>query len=160
MGGITRRGIYDNMKTALDKVKKGKGRTVNKRFAAMCTHYLVDADQGPKGLFVAQATSPRAGRRASSRRMCRTVAGARATQGPLRGPGIDAAKLRFGSFVELNAWLGDRCRALWDEVRYTEHEQVFAIDTPASRMNKGYAEDTASTNATLTLVLSTRRTND
>ncbi len=44
MGGIARRGIYDNMKTAVDKVKKGKGRTVNKRFAAMCAHYLVDAD--------------------------------------------------------------------------------------------------------------------
>jgi len=44
MGGIARRGIYDNMKTAVDKVKKGKGRTVNKRFAVMCAHYLFDAD--------------------------------------------------------------------------------------------------------------------
>ena len=32
---VTRRGIYDNMKTAVDRVKKGKGRTVNKRFAVM-----------------------------------------------------------------------------------------------------------------------------
>jgi len=32
------------MKTAVDKVKKGKGRTVNKRFAVMCAHYLFDAD--------------------------------------------------------------------------------------------------------------------
>ena len=45
MGGIARRGIYDNMKTAVDKVKKGKGRTVNKRFAVMCAHYLFDADR-------------------------------------------------------------------------------------------------------------------
>jgi transposase len=44
MGGIARRGIYDNMKTAVDKVKKGKGRSVNKRFAVMCAHYLFDAD--------------------------------------------------------------------------------------------------------------------
>ena len=44
LGGIARRGIYDNMKTAVDKVKKGKGRTVNKRFAVMCAHYLFDAD--------------------------------------------------------------------------------------------------------------------
>ena len=36
----------------------------------------------------------------------------------------------------------------------------FAINTPPSRMNKGDSEDTASTNATLTLVHSTRRTND
>ena len=68
--------------------------------------------------------------------------------------------MRFGSFVELKACLGDRGRALWDEVRHTEHEQVFAINTPASRMNKGDSEDIASTNATLTLVHSTRRTND
>jgi len=43
MGGIARRGIYDNMKTAVDKVRKGKGRTVNKRFAVVCAHYLFDA---------------------------------------------------------------------------------------------------------------------
>jgi hypothetical protein len=36
---------------------------------------------------------------------------------------IDAAKQRFGSFTELNAWLGQRCRALWDEIRHPEHEQ-------------------------------------
>ena len=36
---------------------------------------------------------------------------------------IDAAKLRWGSFVELNAWLAERCRALWSEVRHPEHEQ-------------------------------------
>jgi transposase len=28
LGGVARRGIYDNMKTAVDKVKKGKGRVV------------------------------------------------------------------------------------------------------------------------------------
>ena len=44
MGGVSRRGIYDNMKTAVDKVKKGKGRIVNARFAAMCSHYLFDPD--------------------------------------------------------------------------------------------------------------------
>jgi hypothetical protein len=32
------------MKTAVDKVKRGKGRVVNARFAAMCSHYLFDAD--------------------------------------------------------------------------------------------------------------------
>ena len=31
LGGIARRGIYDNTKTAVDKVKKGKGRVVNAR---------------------------------------------------------------------------------------------------------------------------------
>ena len=44
LGGVARRGIYDNMKTAVDKVNKGKGRVVNQRFAVMCAHYLFDAD--------------------------------------------------------------------------------------------------------------------
>jgi transposase len=44
LGGIPRRGIYDNMKTAVDKVHKGKGRTVNARFAALASHYLFDTD--------------------------------------------------------------------------------------------------------------------
>jgi len=44
LGGVARRGIYDNMRTAVDKVKRGKGRAVNARFAVMCAHYLFDAD--------------------------------------------------------------------------------------------------------------------
>jgi transposase len=44
LGGVARRGIYDNMKTAVDRVKKGKGREVNARFSAMCAHYLIDAE--------------------------------------------------------------------------------------------------------------------
>jgi transposase len=44
LGGIPRRGIYDNMKTAVDKVKKGKGRIINARFFAMTAHYLFDPD--------------------------------------------------------------------------------------------------------------------
>jgi len=36
---------------------------------------------------------------------------------------IDAVRQRWGSFAELNAWLGQRCRALWDEVRHPEHTQ-------------------------------------
>ena len=36
---------------------------------------------------------------------------------------IDAAKQRLGSFVELNAWLAARCRALWEVVRHAGHRQ-------------------------------------
>ena len=36
---------------------------------------------------------------------------------------IDASKLRFGSFTGLNAWLANRCRALWAEVRHPQHKQ-------------------------------------
>lgn len=44
LGGVPRGGIYDNMKIAVDKVNKGKGRTVKARFAVMCAHYLFGRD--------------------------------------------------------------------------------------------------------------------
>ena len=105
LGGVPRRGIYDNMKTAVDKVKKGKGRVVNARFAVMCSHYLFDAD------------------------FCNVASGwekgvvEKNVQDSRRRIWIEAARQRWGSFAELNAWLGQRCRALWDEVRHPEHEQ-------------------------------------
>jgi transposase len=43
-GGVPRRGIYDNMKTAVDKVGRGRERTVNARFEALCGHYLFEAE--------------------------------------------------------------------------------------------------------------------
>lgn len=44
-GGIPKRGIYDNMKTAVDRVPgRGKSRQVNARFAAMVGHYLFEAE--------------------------------------------------------------------------------------------------------------------
>lgn len=39
-GGVPRRGIDDNMKTAVDRVGRGKERTVNARFQRMCGHSL------------------------------------------------------------------------------------------------------------------------
>jgi len=44
LGGVPRRGIYDNMRTAVDQVGVGKKRQINARFAAMASHYLFDAD--------------------------------------------------------------------------------------------------------------------
>ena len=44
LGGIPKRGIYDNMKTAADNISKGNGRVVNTRFFAMTAHYLFDPD--------------------------------------------------------------------------------------------------------------------
>ena len=40
--GTCSRGIYDNMKTAVDTILVGKERTYNRRFLQMCGHYLVD----------------------------------------------------------------------------------------------------------------------
>jgi hypothetical protein len=41
-GGIPRRGIYDNMRTAIDKVGRGKERDVNVHFMAMASHYVFE----------------------------------------------------------------------------------------------------------------------
>ena len=105
LGGIARRGIYDNMKTAVDKVHKGKGRVVNTRFAVMCAHYLFDAD------------------------FCNVASGwekgvvEKNVQDSRRRIFTDARDQRFGSFAELNAWLAQRCRDLWGELRHPEHPQ-------------------------------------
>ena len=105
LGGVARRGIYDNMRTAVDKVHKGKGRTVNARFAVMCAHDLYDPD------FCNVASGWEKGRVEKN------------VQDSRRRIWIEASRRRFGSFAELNAWLGERCRALWDEIRHPEHGQ-------------------------------------
>ena len=43
LGGVPRRGIYDNMKRAVDRVGRGKARVVNARFKAMASHFLFEA---------------------------------------------------------------------------------------------------------------------
>jgi transposase len=43
-GGIPGRGIYDNMRTAIDKVGRRKERDVNVRFQAMASHYRFEPD--------------------------------------------------------------------------------------------------------------------
>ena len=105
LGGIARRGIYDNMKTAVDKVLKGKGRIVNARFSVMCAHYLFDPD------------------------FCNVASGwekgvvEKNVQDSRRRIWIEAGNQRFSTFAELNAWLSDRCKALWEEIRHPEHKQ-------------------------------------
>ena len=44
LGGAPQRGVYDNMRTAVDKVGRGKQRQVNARFAAMVSHFLFEAE--------------------------------------------------------------------------------------------------------------------
>ncbi len=105
LGGVARRGIYDNMKTAVDKVKKGNGRIVNKRFAAMCSHYLFDPD------FCNRASGWEKGIVEKN------------VQDSRRCIWIDAQSWQFGSFDELNVWLGERCKALWHAMRHPEHPQ-------------------------------------
>jgi transposase len=41
-GGVPRRGIYDNLKTAVDLIFVGKERQYNRRFLQMASHYLIE----------------------------------------------------------------------------------------------------------------------
>ena len=41
-GGVCRRGIYDNMKTAVEAIFVGKARQYNRRFLQMCSHHLIE----------------------------------------------------------------------------------------------------------------------
>jgi transposase len=104
LGGVARRGIYDNMRTAVDRVGKGKAREVNVRFTTLCAHYLFDPD------------------------FCNVASGwekgvvEKNVQDSRRRIWLDARDRRFGTLAELNAWLGERCRALWAELRHPEHK--------------------------------------
>lgn len=43
-GGTCKRGIYDNLTTAVKKILKGKSRSLQDRFARMCCHYLFEPE--------------------------------------------------------------------------------------------------------------------
>ena len=104
LGGVARRGIYDNMKTAVDRVGRGKHREVNLRFTTMCAHYLFDAD------------------------FCNVASGwekgvvEKNVQDSRRRVWLEARERRFSSLDELNAWLAERCKVLWSELRHPEHK--------------------------------------
>jgi len=44
LGGICRRGIYDNMKTAVKKLLKGHHRNLQEKFVQFTSHYLYDSE--------------------------------------------------------------------------------------------------------------------
>lgn len=101
-GGVPRRGIYDNMKTAVDKVGVGKARSVNIRFQAMCSHYLFETE------------------------FCNPASGwekgvvEKNVQDRRRQIWREAAERRWSDLHALNAWLAERCRQSWDESAHPE----------------------------------------
>jgi transposase len=100
LGGVPRRGIYDNMKTAVDRVGVGKARDVNVRFAAMVSHYLFEAE------FCNPAAGWEKGQieknvRDSRHRLWHTAP-------------------EFESLAALNDWLLQRCVALWSGILHPD----------------------------------------
>ena len=98
--GACRRGIYDNMKTAVETVFVGKDRLYNRRFLQMCSHYLVEP----------VACTPASG----------WEKGQVENQVGLIRERFFTPRLRFKTYDELNAWLLDQCIAYAKAHRHPE----------------------------------------
>jgi hypothetical protein len=98
--GACERGIYDNMKTAVDTIFVGKDRLYNRRFLQMCGHYLVDP----------VACTPASG----------WEKGQVENQVGLVRERFFTPRLRCKSLDELNAWLLDKCVAYAKAHRHPE----------------------------------------
>jgi len=98
LGGVPQRGIFDNMRTAVDRIGSGKARQVNARFAAMASHYLFDpefcnpASGWEKGQVEKNVQDAR-------RRLWQPIPS-------------------FPNLAALNAWLEERCIAQWWQIRH------------------------------------------
>ena len=103
-GGVARRGIYDNMKTAVDLVFCGRERRFNRRFLQMASHYLVEPT----------ACTPAAGWEKG--RVENQVGNVREW--------LFTPRARFKSLAELNAWLERRCREIAQAGRHPEQPEV------------------------------------
>ena len=89
--GACARGIYDNMKTAVETVFLGKDRAYNRRFLQMCAHYLVEP----------VACTPASG----------WEKGQVENQVGMVRERFFTPRLRFQGYEDLNAWLLERCIA-------------------------------------------------
>jgi transposase len=138
-GGVPRRGIYDNMKTAVDQVGRGKERTVNARFQALCGHYLFEPE------------------------FCNRAAGwekgivEKNVQDRRRQIWREAAERRWPDLDALTEWLGERCRAAWEEMHHPQWPQLTLAEVlqdeqmrlmPMPRAFDGYTELPARVSAT------------
>jgi hypothetical protein len=89
--GTCRRGIYDNMKTAVEAICVGKERRYNRRFLQMCNHYLIDP----------VACTPASG----------WEKGQVENQVGFARERFFTPRLRFKGYGEINDYLLDRCIA-------------------------------------------------
>lgn len=116
LGGVPRRGIYDNMRTAVDKVRPGKQREVNARFSAMVSHFLFEAE------FCNPASGWEKGQIEKNVRDSRHRLWQRAP--------------RFESLDTVNAWLEERCVDLWHEIRHPELPNLTVAEVWAQELSQ------------------------
>jgi transposase len=129
-GGVPRRGIYDNMSTAVDRVLPGKERDYNRRFEHMTAHYLFE----PQACNVASGWEK----------------GQVERQVALVRQWLFVPRARFGSLALLNAWLAERCQAIAQQHPHPDQpgrtiEDVFQSDEqpllgPLPTMFDGFQE--------------------
>ncbi len=107
-GGVPERGIYDNMKTAVDKIGRGKERKVNRRFQTMVSHYLFEAD------------------------FCNAAAGwekgqvEKVVQDARNGLWQNAPT--FKSLDDVNDWLEAQCKDRWQHIKHPEQSTRTVAD--------------------------------
>lgn len=127
--GTCRRGIYDNLKTAVNKILRGKERQFNRKFEQLCSHYLVEP----------VACTPGAGWEKGQ---------VENQVGNIR-KWLFAARPRFASFTELNQWLHDQCISICRKRRHPEDRartvwEIFEEERtsliPVSSEFQGYSE--------------------
>ena len=101
--GIPLRGIYDNMKTAVDTVFTGKERKFNQRFTQMLSHYLVEPT----------ACTPAAG----------WEKGQVENQVGNMREWLFVPRLKFADMESLNAYLLTRCLELASKRQHPEKKE-------------------------------------
>ena len=135
-GGLCERGIYDNLKTVVSVIHRGKERTYNRRFLQLASHYL----------FEPEACTPASG----------WEKGRVENQVKVLRKRFFTPRPRFEGLEELNAHLEEQCRA---EARNRRHPDfpdktiwdVFQDERPFLRRQEsafdGYSLDERRTNA-------------
>src|ERR1700751_2338911 len=113
--GACSRGIYDNMKTAVETIFIGKDRQYNRRFLQMCSHHLVEP----------VACTPASG----------WEKGQVENQVGLVRERFFTPRLRVKNYDELNAWILDKCIAYAKAHRHPELSnqtiwEVFEAERP------------------------------
>ena len=138
-GGVPIRGIYDNMKTAVDKVGRGKARTINARFEAMSSHYLFEPE------------------------FCNVASGwekgivEKNVQDQRRQIWREAMETRWSDLTALNDWLAQQCRRVWSETQHPQWPELTVAELlqdelpklmPCPKPFDGYVEHPARVSST------------
>lgn len=107
-GGVCRRGIYDNMKTAVETVFVGCAREYNRRFLQLCSHHLVEP----------VACTPAAGWEKGQ---------VENQVGTIRDL-LFRPRPKVKTLDELNAWLADQCVAYARRAKHPEFRDRSVIE--------------------------------